>query len=45
MSPRYHKEVGSLECTGSRPGGEGGSKRPCDLRLEYAITAFPDEVS
>ncbi len=44
MSPRYHTEVGSLACGGFRP-GERGSKRPCDLRLDYTITAVPDGAS
>ena len=44
MRPAHRTEVGSLECRGSRF-SEGGSKRPCDLRLNYAITAVRDEVS
>jgi hypothetical protein len=41
MSADYHTEAGSLACRGSRP-GEGGAKRPCDLRLDYTITALLD---
>lgn len=36
-----HTAHGSVVCTGARA-GEPGSKRPCELRLNYAITARPD---
>lgn len=38
VSGKSHEARGSLPCTGARP-GERGSKRPCELRLVYAISA------
>jgi hypothetical protein len=38
VSDSTHTAQGSLLCGGARP-GENGSKRPCELRLAYAITA------
>jgi hypothetical protein len=37
VSDATHGTQGSLLCGGSRP-GEGGSRRPCELRLAYVIT-------
>ena len=38
VSDGTHEARGSLLCTGARP-GEKGSKRACELRLVYAISA------
>ncbi len=38
VSDETHEARGSLLCTGARP-GEKGSKRACELRLVYAISA------
>ncbi len=38
VSDRTHEARGSLLCTGARP-GEKGSKRACELRLVYTISA------
>ena len=34
-----HKAEGTLECFGVRP-GECGSRQPCQLRLNYTVTAM-----
>jgi hypothetical protein len=38
LSAGTHETHGSLLCTGARP-GEKGSKRACELRLFYAVSA------
>jgi hypothetical protein len=38
VSDKTHEAHGSLRCAGARP-GEKGSKRACELRLVYAISA------
>jgi hypothetical protein len=38
VSDRMHEAHGALLCTGVRP-AERGSKRACELRLVYAISA------
>jgi len=42
ISERGHAAAGEIPCSGSRPSERSG-KRPCELRLAYAITALLDE--
>lgn len=42
--PTYHAH-GILECSGSRPGVDHNSRRPCLLQLAYEVTATYREQS